>query len=229
MLNSRAGLRKIARELLDGKLYLGEEMSRQKFNNEVTLMEDEKIVWQGSPVPGLRFRKTYLLSLTFVLFICWSVAMLVSIIAREISSVMIFVGLLILFLIAAVISEISIKTGFSYTLTDKRVMATLHYLREPAKFFSIDLQSIRSIDVSTGDDTGVITFNKAGTLLHRLFGADGIFLSPSFPNHPDPVLVDIPRPREVVRMIEQHRDILFLHSKHQLCKIYRFGLFIDRL
>lgn len=189
--------------------------------SNIHLLDGEKIIWQGKPEQGYKFRKTDPVSIVIFLIYSWllqfPISMFLGLCAPGFAaSGIVFAALLILVMVVSVVGEYCIKSGFVYTLTNKRVMATLQYSGAVVpKRYSLDLQSIQSIEVSNGDESGIITFNRAGTPLYRIFGPDAIMLSPKGLSERDPFLLDVPKARSIAKMIEQQRDALLKEKQSE--------------
>jgi hypothetical protein len=179
--------------------------------NEFNLLPDEQILWQGKPDRNFHFRRT---DLAIILFNLVFAAVLSSGVtfALEVASIHAFswaiytLSLLLLVTLFAT-SEAMLKASTKYAITNRRVISLWKQPMNMVKQSSLDFAGIDSIICSTtGDNTGTIVFNMKNHLLVRMFGAEGVILDPRLIQRSEPFLLDVPKTRSVVRLIEQHRQ-----------------------
>ncbi len=181
----------------------------------------EQIVWEGKPKQCTKFRKTdacgLVLCTAFWFLVQGPIHSLLSSVGVEAPGAIIFGTLTVLTLLSWFLSERMLKIGLKYAVTNKRVIGTLNS-GAAAKFYSIDLRDIRTIEVSdSANDCGVVTFNKKDGALCRVFGAEGILINPGALQMTAPFLFDVSKPASVARIIEQHRDSLPGETKENAC------------
>ncbi len=178
--------------------------------NEFNLLPDEQILWQGKPDRNFHFRRTdlsiILFNLVFAAVLSSGVTFALQFASIHVFSWAIYALSFLMLVTLSAISEAMLKASTKYAITNRRVISLWKQPMNVVKQSSLDFAGIDSIICSTsGDNTGTIVFNMKNHALVRMFGAEGVIFDPRLIQRAEPFLLDVPKARSLVRLIEQHR------------------------